>query len=167
MNTITVLIGRAFRGPAYFLNTHESELEQSKNMKFRANLAFLICGVLLTVGIVVKSQSATSGPKAIFDNPTEPVLSPQLNLGKMNYDAFCASCHGKTAGGSDKGPTFISRIYHPGHHGDQAFFIAPKKGARSHHWPFGDMKPVPGVIDSQLALILDYVRAVQIANGVF
>ena len=28
--------------------------------------------------------------------------------------------HGR---GTDKGPTFISRIYHPGHHGDGAFYM--------------------------------------------
>ena len=94
-------------------------------------------------------------------------MTPHLNLGKLNYDVYCASCHGKTAGGSDKGPTFISRIYHPGHHGDQSFVIASKRGARAHHWPFGDMKPVPGVTDQQLSLIVEYVRAVQRANGLF
>ena len=105
--------------------------------------------------------------KAIYDNPVEPEMTPELNLGKMSYDAYCASCHGKTAGGTDKGPTFISRIYHPGHHGDGAFYLAPKNGARAHHWPFGDMKPVPEVNDSQLEYIVKYVRAVQKANGLF
>jgi mono/diheme cytochrome c family protein len=136
-------------------------------MKIRANAALLIGAVLVTAGIVIGAEPATGGTKAIFDNPVEPVMTPQLNLGKMNYDGHCASCHGKTAGGSAKGPTFISRIYHPGHHGDKAFFIAPKKGTRAHHWLFGDMKPVPRVTENQLTLILGYVRAVQKANGVF
>lgn len=103
----------------------------------------------------------------MFDKPAEPEMTPALNLGKMNYDAYCASCHGKTARGTDKGPTFISRIYHPGHHGDGAFFLAPKNGVRAHHWPFGNMPPVKGVTDAQLQSILQYVRAVQQANGLF
>jgi len=110
---------------------------------------------------------ALAGAKGIFDNPKEPPMTPRLNLGKLSYDAFCASCHGKTGGGTDKGPTFIHRVYHPGHHGDGSFYVAAKKGARAHHWPFGDMKPVKGVTDAQLGPIIEYVRAVQKANGLF
>lgn len=98
---------------------------------------------------------------------TLPEMTPRLNMGKMSYDHFCASCHGVNTAGTDKGPTFIHRVYHPGHHGDGAFFIAPKQGARAHHWPFGDMKPVEGVTDEHLQAILEYVRALQKANGIF
>lgn len=105
--------------------------------------------------------------KAIYENPVEPKMSPELNLGKMSYEAYCASCHGKTARGTDKGPTFISRIYHPGHHSDGAFYVAARNGARAHHWQFGNMEPVPEVNDSQLEYIVKYVRAVQKANGLF
>jgi len=103
----------------------------------------------------------------IFDTAVEPMMTPRLNLGELNYMAKCASCHGETARGTDKGPTFISRIYHPGHHGDRAFMLAPIQGAKAHHWKFGDMAPVDGVTDEMLKSILDYVRAVQQANGVF
>ncbi|MBT5513473.1 MAG: cytochrome c [Rhodospirillaceae bacterium] len=118
-------------------------------------------------GILVLTAPAIGGSKAIYDDPIEPQPTPKLNLGKMNYDAFCASCHGKTAGGTDKGPTFISRIYHPGHHGDGAFYLAAKRGALAHHWPFGNMKPIAGITDQQIASIVAYVRAVQKANGLF
>lgn len=96
-----------------------------------------------------------------------PEMTPELNLGKMMYDRFCASCHGANAVGTDKGPTFLHRVYHPGHHGDQAFLLAPKQGARAHHWKFGDMKPVKDVNDAQLQSILKYIRALQKANGIF
>ncbi|MBT5299582.1 MAG: cytochrome c [Rhodospirillales bacterium] len=119
------------------------------------------------IGLLVYAVPAASGSKAIYENPIEPQPTPELNIGKMNYEAHCASCHGKTAGGTDKGPTFISRIYHPGHHGDGAFYIAAKRGARAHHWPFGNMKPIPGITDQQIAAIVAYVRAVQKANGLF
>ena len=85
----------------------------------------------------------------------------------MLYDGKCASCHGKNTAGTDKGPTFIHRVYHPGHHGDGAFFNAPKQGAKAHHWPFGDMPPVEGVTDNHIGKIIKYIRAVQKANGVF
>lgn len=113
------------------------------------------------------ATAAVAQPKAIFDNPVEPEMTPRLNVGKLNYGYYCASCHGVTARGTDKGPTFIHRLYHPGHHGDRAFLIAAKRGARAHHWRFGDMKPVPEVKDAQLATIMAYIRAVQKANGLF
>ena len=96
-----------------------------------------------------------------------PGMTPALKLGKMNYDRSCASCHGMNGVGTDKGPTFLHRVYHPGHHGDAAFFRAAKQGARAHHWRFGDMKPVAGITEEQLRRIVEYVRALQKANGMF
>ncbi len=126
-----------------------------------------IATILAVGGAIAQLSSAKADMHHIYAKPVEPELSPALNLGKMNYEAYCASCHGKTARGTGAGPTFISRIYHPAHHGDGAFMVAPRKGVRAHHWQFGDMKPVPGVTDRQLISILGYVRAVQRANGVF
>mgnify|MGYP003706315529 CR=1 FL=1 len=96
-----------------------------------------------------------------------PAMTPALNLGKLSYDAKCASCHGVNTAGTDKGPTFLHRVYHPGHHGDGAFYMAPKKGTRAHHWKFGDMPPVDEISDAQIKNIISYVRALQNANGVF
>ena len=132
------------------------------------NLTVLVAVLLLgSIGTVIIAASAKSGQSAIYHNPKEPKMTQRLNLGKLNYDTYCASCHGKTGGGSDKGPTFISRIYHPGHHGDKSFYIATKRGVRAHHWPFGNMKPVKGVSDDQTNSIIEYVRAIQQANGLF
>lgn len=122
---------------------------------------------LVAAGLALASGAAQAQSDAVYPDPKEPEMTPRLQLGVMNYGAYCASCHGKTGGGSDKGPTFIHRVYHPGHHGDGAFFTAPKKGTRAHHWKFGDMKPVEGVTDAQLELIVEYVRALQQANGLF
>ncbi|KAB2849084.1 MAG: cytochrome c, partial [Hyphomicrobiaceae bacterium] len=66
----------------------------------------------------------------------------------------------------DKGPPLIHRVYHPGHHGDAAFFLAAKQGVRQHHWRFGDMAALPHVSDQQLAAIVRFVREVQAANGI-
>ncbi len=108
-----------------------------------------------------------AGPVAAAEKAIEPPMNPKLRLGKMAYDISCASCHGKAGAGTDKGPPFLHRVYHPGHHGDAAFYRAARQGARAHHWKFGDMKPVAGVTDAQLAKIIGYIRAVQSANGLF
>ncbi|MEQ8318811.1 MAG: cytochrome c [Rhodospirillales bacterium] len=128
------------------------------------NLLAILFSTILLSGM---SVSAIAAQKGIFENPVEPKMTPALNVGKMNYEAYCASCHGKTARGTDKGPTFISKIYHPGHHADGAFYLASRNGVRAHHWPFGNMPPIPEVNDQQIKMIIDYVRAIQKANDLF
>lgn len=43
---------------------------------------------------------------------------------------------------------------------------AVRQGVRGHHWRFGDVPPVEGVSDEELAQIVAYVRTVQRANGI-
>ena len=66
-----------------------------------------------------------------------------------------------------KGPPLVHKYYHPGHHGDAAFFQAARNGVRSHHWRFGDMPPVKGLTDADIKAIVRYVRELQKENGIF
>jgi mono/diheme cytochrome c family protein len=120
---------------------------------------FLAAALFFIIGA---AQAATKAPPI-----TEPKLSGKLMLGKLAFGAHCAACHGKQGGGTDNGPPFLHRVYHPGHHGDASFFRAAKNGVRAHHWKFGDMKPVPKATDAQLQNIVKYIRALQQANGLF
>ena len=93
-------------------------------------------------------------------------LMPNPNVGKPLYAKNCASCHGVTLQGSDKGPPFLHKVYEPSHHGDAAFQMAVKNGTRAHHWRFGDMKPVAGLNADQVAHITAYIRAAQRQVGI-
>ena len=95
-----------------------------------------------------------------------PELSAVAIQGREAFNANCAQCHGKNASGAVNGPPLVHKIYNPGHHSDQAFFIAMKRGVRRHHWPYGNMPPQPQVKDDQLAAIVKYVRELQVANGI-
>jgi len=125
--------------------------------KFR--VIAMLSGVFLAVS--VPTGAAQKGAAK------QPPMTPALNIGKMNYDVKCASCHGPGGVGTDKGPTFLHRVYHPGHHADGSFYLAAKRGARAHHWKFGDMPPVEGITDKQIEKIVLYIRAVQKTNGLF
>lgn len=57
-------------------------------------------------------------------------------------------------------------IYNPGHHADEAFFLAARNGVRQHHWPYGNMAPLPRVGETELRAIVQYVRELQAANGI-
>ena len=85
--------------------------------------------------------------------------------GEVLYRAACAECHGSDLRGTDKGPSHLSVVYEPGHHGDAAFALAVINGVRQHHWRFGDMAPVPGLEDADIERIVAYVRENQRIYG--
>jgi hypothetical protein len=57
-------------------------------------------------------------------------------------------------------------IYRSGHHADVAFDLAVRRGARAHHWRFGDMAPQPTVSAEAIPAITRYVRELQQANRI-
>ena len=96
-----------------------------------------------------------------------PELSEAALAGKALFDGNCARCHGVNAAGRrTAGPPLVHRIYEPGHHGDLSFLLAARNGVRAHHWRFGNMPPVMGVTDAEVAAIIVYVRELQRANGI-
>ena len=82
------------------------------------------------------------------------------------FDANCAECHGQNAAGSDRGPSFVHKIYSPNQHADGAFYGAAMLGAVQHHWRFGNMPAQPQVNNNDVAAIVQYVRELQQANGI-
>ena len=90
-----------------------------------------------------------------------------LKKGEEMFHARCAVCHGEKAKGTDKGPTFISRIYEPNHHGDASFHLAVRNGVRAHHWQFGNMPKISGLTQEEMTHIIGYVRWLQKQAGVY
>jgi len=95
-----------------------------------------------------------------------PALSEVAKQGEELFKANCAVCHGKNAGGAQNGPPLVHIIYEPNHHSDLSFQRAVKRGVRAHHWPFGNMPPVPSVTETEVERIVAYVRELQRANGI-
>ena len=105
--------------------------------------------------------------EALVDVTLPATLSSETKAGQQAFAASCASCHGTDAEGrAGIAPPLIHKIYEPSHHGDMAFVLAARNGVRAHHWPFGNMAPVPGLTDPELAGIIRFVREVQVANGI-
>ena len=100
------------------------------------------------------------------DALTIPDFTEVAQAGKRAFEETCAECHGKNAAGTGIGPPLVHEIYEPGHHADLAFQLAARQGVRAHHWPFGDMPPVEGVTEREVAAITQYVRELQRANGI-
>lgn len=108
-----------------------------------------------------------TGTGAALASVTVPPLSGQAAQGAEIFAANCASCHGGDADGrAGVGPPLVHKIYEPGHHADGAFYLAVAQGVRQHHWTFGNMPPVAGVSNDEIARIVSYVRTLQRANGI-
>ena len=103
----------------------------------------------------------------------DPVAAPPESLvplaadadGASVYQARCASCHGEDLRGTDKGPSQLSIVYEPNHHGDESYRSAIRNGAPQHHWSFGDMPAVEDITDDQIERVILYVRTRQQALG--
>ena len=123
----------------------------------------LIAGLLATISLAAQAQGY------VIPQPSSG-LTPNVATGKKLFDKHCAACHGADLKGNDKGekkgPPLLHKIYEPSHHGDAAFQLAVKSGVRAHHWPFGDMAPVPQVTPDDVAHITAHVRAEQRKVGI-
>ena len=91
--------------------------------------------------------------------------SPEQD-GERLFAENCAQCHGAAGDGTLLGPPLVHRIYEPGHHPDFSFQRAVKNGVVSHHWDFGDMPPVAGLSEDDVAQIIAYVRELQREGGI-
>lgn len=126
---------------------------------------FVIVILVIGAGLFVSDMIAGLRGQTVV-KVTEPKLSSVALQGKATFSANCASCHGKSAVGTEKGPPLVHNIYNPGHHADGAFFLAAKRGTRQHHWKFGNMPAQPQVNEDDVRAIIQYVRELQRANGI-
>ena len=116
-------------------------------------------------GMHAQTRSSTM-PTGSADGIVIPDISLAARKGEELFVENCAVCHGENATGGDGGPPLIHPIYKSSHHGDASFLIAIRNGVRPHHWQFGPMPKIEGVIDSEIAEIVSYVRELQRANGI-
>lgn len=107
-----------------------------------------------------RSARAESEPEKVA------AAQPAATGGEAIFQRNCATCHGQKAEGTDKGPPLVHKIYEPSHHADVAFYLAVHRGVPAHHWPFGNMPPIEGVSDEDVAQIVAYVRGLQRAAGI-
>ena len=117
--------------------------------------------IAVVLGVALAACSSPEGDSS--DIPVQNVAL--VATGDVLYQTNCAECHGGDLRGTDKGPSHLSIVYVPGHHGDQAFVVAARAGVRAHHWDFGNMAPVEGLSDDDLTAIIAFVRENQRIEG--
>lgn len=127
----------------------------------------MVVAVLLALGALAcgGADDATAGTGKDAGEPTSQGGTVDLALGEDVYQANCAQCHGEDLKGTDQGPSQLSIVYEPSHHPDEAYVAAIAQGSPAHHWEFGDMPPVEGLDDDEVASVIAYIRSVQEAEG--
>ena len=117
--------------------------------------------VLATLGLA--AILAACGSDTAATAPPEPI--PTDANGATVYALRCASCHGEDLRGTTKGPSQLSIVYEPNHHGDDSYRSAIRNGVAQHHWGFGNMPAVEDITDEQIELVITYIRSQQEALG--
>lgn len=128
---------------------------------------YFVLGIfgLITVMVISKGISWFEGSGA--QSVKIPEFSRLAQTGQVAYQANCQQCHGANGSGTNAGPPLINDIYNPGHHDDQSFYRAMQKGTRQHHWKFGNMPAQTQMTGAERQNIVQYVRELQEANGIF
>ncbi len=140
-----------------------------RRMVFPAGLILSALAIwwLWPLGEKSTSEAITANGSTMVVVSLPHSFSGQEPLGEKAFTAFCVTCHGVNAAGSQGfGPPLVHKIYEPSHHGDMAFVMAAERGVASHHWPFGNMPPVSGITRAEISSIVAYIRALQRANGI-
>jgi mono/diheme cytochrome c family protein len=141
-------------------HTHETlVMIVDAHRRLARRLLFGSWGVIAGVSLLVACADGTAGPDIA---PQDPQLVDQ---GADLYAAHCAECHGEDLRGTDLGPSHLSIVYEPNHHGDFAFILAVEQGSPAHHWSFGDMAPVEGLTLDDVTAIIAFVREQQRIEG--
>ena len=138
-------------------------MKQRRRMVMLAVIAWIAFGVVAALLIVSRTTEEDTG---VTVQVKPAALSDEGEAGEVVFNANCAECHGPNAAGTKLGPPLIHDIYNPGHHSDQAFYLAAANGVRAHHWPYGDMPAQSQVSHDEVGLIIRYIRELQEANGI-
>jgi len=118
---------------------------------------------VISVLALVLSACGASG--SADDAGVEVRDAELVAVGAELYAKECAVCHGADLRGTVSGPSHLSEVYEPGHHGDAAFALAVRRGVQPHHWSFGAMPPIEGLSNADVAAIVAFVRDVQDREG--
>ena len=101
-----------------------TQLEIAKSGTPRNGPTRIALRLIVVMAIAAGASAAQGQDKQI----TVPALSGDLLAGQKVFGRYCQSCHGVNASGTDKGPTLLHRVYHPGHHNDASIYIAVRRG---------------------------------------
>lgn len=81
------------------------------------------------------------------------------------FQTNCVACHGPSGSGTVQGPPLVHQVYRSNHHANLSFHLAVRDGVKSHHWNYGDMKPIPEITPEETEHVIAYIRREQRRKG--
>jgi len=117
---------------------------------------------LILLSVACESQANKEGAQ-----PPSSATPGEFRTGEAKFTTYCAACHGSGGTGTSQGPPLVHKIYEPNHHADIAFQRAAATGVRAHHWDFGNMPKIEGVMPEDVDQIIKYIRWLQRQAGIF
>ncbi len=103
---------------------------------------------------------------AAFNEGNGPSTSfASVERGLVAFTEECASCHGRLAEGTERGPNLIHPDYGPGVRSDAQLRRAVREGMPA-RLGYGAMPPSPDVSERRLERMITFVRELQRANGI-
>jgi mono/diheme cytochrome c family protein len=117
------------------------------------------------LGVSFSLTLTLSALAACGDSADQAAPAAAPGRGGELYAANCASCHGSDLRGTGRGPSQLSIVYEPNHHGDDSYRSAIAQGVRAHHWNFGDMPAIGGLEDDEVDAIIAFIRSEQEREG--
>lgn len=122
----------------------------------------LLLTTLILLSVACESQADKEGV-----HPPSSATPGEFRTGEVKFTTHCAVCHGSGGTGTSQGPPLVHKIYEPNHHADVAFRRAAATGVRAHHWDFGNMPKIEGVMPEDVDQIIKYIRWLQRQAGIF
>jgi mono/diheme cytochrome c family protein len=125
----------------------------------------LIALGLLSCPAAVFVVFGNSGPNSFARGTDAPSYSLAAGPGQIYLAQECAGCHGRLAGGTDRGPNLIQPDYGPERHSDAQFRRAVRHGMPAGRG-YNGMPATPGVSEADLNRMIVLVRELQRVNGI-
>ena len=120
---------------------------------------------LLSSPVIVFAAFGTSGLDAFDEGSGPPASFASVEQGVVAFAGECAGCHGRLAGGTERGPDLIHPDYGPGLRSDAQLRRAVREGLPA-RGGYGAMPPSPDVSERRLDRMITFVRELQRARGI-
>ncbi|MHA1527411.1 MAG: c-type cytochrome [Alphaproteobacteria bacterium] len=120
---------------------------------------------LLSSPAAVFVAFGTSGLDDFDDGGVPSASSMSVEQGLIAFAGECVGCHGRLAGGTERGPNLIHPDYGPRVRGDARLRRAVREGMPARRG-YGAMPAFPDVSERRLGRMITFVRELQRANGI-
>jgi len=125
----------------------------------------LLFVALISAPVAIFVAFGRSGLDAFDEGGGRPASSLSVNQGLVAFVTECAQCHGRLAGGTERGPNLIHPDYGPSARSDAELLRSVREGMPA-RGGYGAMPPARGISERRVEHMIAFVREIQRANDI-